>query len=434
MRTPATRTPATQTVPDLRAGDRVLHTVDEALEHVHAICFKTGPPRRVGVELEWTVHHADDPNRPLDPATLRAALGGHAPRTIDPRSPQQTLPHGGTVTLEPGGQVEISTPPHESLAGLHATATADLGHLADRLTADGLCLGGHGIDPYRPSRRLLHTRRYDAMAASFARRGSGGLTMMCGTAAIQVCLDAGEPDQAATRWHALHAVGPALLALFANSRHHAGTDTGWASSRMRAWLAADPPRTAPVLPAADDPDPATTWARYALAAPLLCLRRDRGPWHPPAGVTFADWIAGAVNPPPTVDDLDYHLGTLFPPVRPRGYLEVRFLDAQPPEEWIAPVAVLAALFARPATVDAARALTEPVSGAGAPGAAARTATGGAWTAAARRGLADPALRRAATAVAELACGALDHTDLPPATRERVAGIVSRRLAGGREEP
>jgi glutamate--cysteine ligase len=406
--------------PSAPAIGQVLQTVDQALEHVHAICFKTGPPRRVGVELEWTVHHADNPGRPIDRSALRAALGDHAPRTLDPASCHRTLPEGGVLTLEPGGQVELSSPPHDSLARLHATTAADLGYLADRLARAGLRMGESGIDPYRPPRRLLHTRRYDAMAAWFARSGSGGLTMMCGTAATQVCLDAGEPRQVATRWHALHALGPVLLALFANSSRHAGTDTGWASARMRAWLDTDPTRTWPVAgpdPAAGS-DPAAAWARYALAAPLLCLRRSDGSWHPPAGMTFVDWIGGAVRPPPTIDDLDYHLGTLFPPVRPRGYLEVRFLDAQPPDEWIAPVAVLAALLADPGTTEAALDLTGPVAGA--------------WSTAARRGLADPALRTAAEAVAALACQALDRTDLDPATRDTVAEIVSRRLAGGEE--
>jgi glutamate--cysteine ligase len=402
------------------AESKVLRTADEALEHVHAICFKTGPPRTVGVELEWTIHHADDPSRHIDTSVLHTALGDHTPRTLDPDSPQRPLPGGAAVTLEPGGQVEISTPPRESLTQLLTTTDADRDYLADRLAGGGLRLGEHGIDAYRPPRQVLRTARYDAMAASFGRHGSSGLTMMCGTAATQVCLDAGESGRVVARWQALHALGPVLLALFANSSRHAGADTGWSSARMRAWLAADPSRTWPVA----GTDPATAWARYALAAPLLCVRRSDGSWQAPAGVTFEDWIAGAVRPPPTVDDLEYHLGTLFPPVRPRGYLEVRFLDAQPPGEWFAPVAVLAALLADPVTTDAARELAAPV--------ARETGATGAWTVAARRGLADPALRSAAEAVAELAFRAFDRTDLTAATTETVAEIVSRRLAGGGE--
>jgi glutamate--cysteine ligase len=418
---------------------QVLRTQDEALEHVHAICFKTGPPRRVGVELEWTVHHAEDPTRALDRSALDAALGDHAPRTLRPDSPHKPLPYGGTVTVEPGGQVEISTPPHDSLGQLHTAASGDLGHLTSRLVRHGLRLGERAIDPYRPPRRLLRTRRYDAMASVL---GASGRAMMCGTAATQVCLDAGEPEQVAPRWAALHALGPVLLALFANSPRHAGRDTGWASTRMRAWLHTDPARTAPVagigpvagpgagaaeagggavpgIGPANGSEPAVAWGRYALAAPLLCLRRADGGWRPPAGVTFADWIAGAIRPPPTVDDLEYHLGTLFPPVRPRGYLEARFLDAQPPRQWFAPVAVLAALLANDATTDAARDVAAPVAGA--------------WITAARRGLADPAVRRAAAAVSDLACRRLDQTDLSEATRDAVADTVSRRLAGGEEQ-
>jgi glutamate--cysteine ligase len=234
--------------------------------------------------------------------------------------------------------------------------------------------------------------------------------MMCSTAGLQICLDAGTPARLTSRWSALYALGPVLLATFATSRLHAGRDTGWASSRMAAWLGIDPGRTRPV---GLTDDPAASWASYALAAPLLCVRRDDGRWDPPPGVTFADWIGGALPRPPTVDDLEYHLGTLFPPVRPRGYLEVRYLDAQPGDEWIAPVSVLASLLADDAVTDAARAAAAPVADH--------------WLPAARDGLADPALRTAATAVLELACAGLDRTGLPPAVRDRVCEIVQRRL-------
>lgn len=393
----------------------ILRTVDEALEHVHAICFKTGPPRQVGVELEWTLQHAGRPHWPLDLDLLRTALGDHAPPTLDPTSPHTPLPGGAEVTVEPGGQVEISTLPHDSLAELHATTGADLAYLADLLAQQDLTLGPHGIDAHRPPRRLLHTPRYDAMAARFAQVGPFGQVMMCGTAATQVCLDAGEPDRLVHRWAALHALGPPLLALFANSSRHAGRGTGWASARMRAWLETDPARTRPVGPATE---PAAAWARYALAAPLLCVRRREGTWYPPRGLTFTDWIAGRISPPPTVSDLEYHLGTLFPPVRPRGYVEVRYLDAQPPADWFAPVAVVAALLGDDATTDAARGMAAPVADA--------------WVTAAREGLSAPALRTVATGLADLACRALDRTDLTVATRDEVAELVSRRLAGGGE--
>jgi glutamate--cysteine ligase len=250
------------------------------------------------------------------------------------------------------------------------------------------------------------------MQRAFDAHGPHGRTMMCSTAGLQVCLDAGEPHQVRARWAGVHALGPTLLALFATSRRFAGADAGWASARMRAWLGMDQHRTGPVR-ASDTGDPAEQWARYALAAPLLCVRRPDGDWDAPPGVTFADWVKGALPYPPTTYDLDYHLGTLFPPVRPRGYLELRFLDSQPGGAWFAPVALVAALFADHATLDAARAAVEPVADR--------------WLDAARFGLADPDLARAARRVFDVGADALARTDLSPADQESVLDTVARRL-------
>ncbi|MGH3712403.1 MAG: ergothioneine biosynthesis glutamate--cysteine ligase EgtA [Micromonosporaceae bacterium] len=406
----AVRQPSEPTESEPPQSDTVLRTADDVEAYVASICFKTGPPELVGAELEWTVHHTADPTRPLDPTVLSTALGPYAPPTLHPDSPHRTLPRGSTVTVEPGGQVEISTPPYSSLSELHAATRSDLAQLTDRLASAGLALGATGIDPHRPPRRLLHTPRYDAMACAFERRGPEGLTMMCSTAGLQVCLDVGEPDRLAARWEALHALGPALLAGFANSAWHAGRHTGWASARMASWFGIDPARTGAVHTGGDV---AEAWARYALRAPLVCL--DNGPaWHAPAGVSFADWLAGAIRRPPTAADLQLHLSTLFPPVRPRGYFEVRYLDAQPPGEWLAPVAVLTALLADDDTVDQTRDLCGPAAGR--------------WLAAARTGLADPVLNTAAHRVLDLACRRLDRTDLTATDRQHVTEIVSRRLA------
>ncbi len=388
----------------------VLRSVDEAEAYVAKICFKTGPPGPVGVELEWTLHHADDPTRTVDVALLRTALGPHAPRSVTPDSPQLPLPGGGRVTVEPGGQVELSTPPYASLGALRAGTDADLAHLTGLLAGSGLALGGSGIDPHRDPRQLLHTPRYDAMARAFARHNGHGRVMMTSTAGLQVCPEAGPADRVGARWTAVHALGPPLVAAFANSGRHAGRETGWASARMRTWLHMDQARCGPVPHAGD---PAAAWARYALAAPLLMVRRPDRSWDAPRGVTFADWLAGALPTPPTVDDLTYHLSTLFPPVRPRGYLEVRYLDTQPPGEWFVPVAVLTALLADDATVDAAVDRCAPVVDR--------------WLPAARDGLADRAVAGAARDVLDLALRRLDRTGLDPATRDEVTAVVDRRV-------
>lgn len=237
--------------------------------------------------------------------------------------------------------------------------------------------------------------------------------MMGSTAGLQVCLDAGEPGSVALRWTALHEFGPPLVALFANSGRHAGRDTGWASARMAAWYGIDARRSGPVPISAE---PAKDWARYALDAPLLCVRRDEGYWDAPAGVTFAGWITDSdpIGRPPTVADLDYHLNTLFPPVRPRGYLEVRYLDTQPDGQWIAPVAVVTALMSGDAITAEAREIAGPAADR--------------WLPAARDGLTDPVLRTAANGLAELAVRHLDRTGLAVSVREEVSALLSLRLS------
>lgn len=398
-----------------------LHNRAAAEAYVASVCFKHGPPRLLGVELEWIVQHADDPRRPLDAGHLADALGVHAPPIICPDSPNQPLPAGSTLTVEPGGQVEISTPPCESLTELLDTARRDTAAMTNLLTAAGLRLAHTATDPYRPPHRLVHSPRYDAMHESYSRDGSSGMYMMCGMAAVQPCLDAGTTTQLGLRWAALYALGPVLVAAFANSPMLGGTVTGWASTRMALWAdlrcAASPPVEYGLDPGSDL---VQSYARHALDSPLLCVRRPGNRWLVPRGLSFGDWLDGAapgtLPTPPTTDDLDYHLTTLFPPVRPRGHLEVRYLDAQPPGRWALPVAVLAALLADDATTGTALELATP--------------TAGRWLDAARCGLADPVLAAAASAVFELACRRLPGLGPLRWLQHELEEITERRVRRG----
>jgi glutamate--cysteine ligase len=403
---------------ELAMGDRattLLRDRATAEGYVASICFKHGPPARYGVELEWTVHHADDPARPIDLPTLRRALGPHAPATLSPEAPQGTpapLPGGSTVTVEPGGQVEISTTPQQSVSALLQATARDSDELGRLLAEAGLVRGEQAVDAHRPPTRLLETPRYTAMQKAFDRIGTAGSRMMCGTAAIQVCLDVGEHDRVAARWAALHGLGPVMIALFANSAAVADDGQAWESSRMRWVLDTDPSRS---LPGPLTSDPVGAWAAMALDTPLLCVRRPGPCWDAPAGMTFADWVEGGLETPPTVEDLEYHLSTLFPPVRPRGYLEVRYLDAQPGQAWATPLALLTALMNDESTVDAVAEVTRPVADL--------------WFEAARRGLAGPAIADAAHHVLDLGCDALDALALPtPLAAQVFTDLAHRREA------
>jgi glutamate--cysteine ligase len=395
-------------------GDRttaVLHDRESAEGYVASICFKHGPPMFYGVELEWTVHHADDLTRPLDIHTLRRALGHHAPPTLSPSGTPAPLPHGSTVTVEPGGQVELSSAPADSVSALLKAAHADDAALDALLEGAGLVRGDQAVDAHRPPSRLLCTPRYQTMEHVFGRVGPHGLLMMCSTAAVQVCLDVGEPHRAAARWAAVNGLGPVMIALFANSAAVAGDGQAWECARMRAVLGTDPCRSSPLPRSAD---PAAAWAARVLDTPLLCVRRPGDCWDAPPGITFADWVDGALPQRPTVDDLEYHLSTLFPPVRPRGYLEVRYLDAQAGGAWATPVALLAALMAEETTVDAVVEVTAPVADL--------------WFESARQGLAHPALAVAAQQVLDLGCASLDALDLPASSSAQILNDLAYKRA------
>jgi glutamate--cysteine ligase len=199
-------------------------------------------------------------------------------------------------------------------------------------------------------------------------------------------------------------------------------------------------------------DPRAAWAEYALDAELMCVRRDEGQgWAAPPGLTFRDWLRGrgCEERPPTQADLAYHLSTLFPPVRPQGHLEVRFIDAQPGDGWIVPAAVVSALADDPVAAQLAMAAAEPAwreagwdgagwDGAGwdwagwdGPGAQNGSGPPGPWLRAARRGLADPVLARAARDCFEAADAALGRAGAPPDIRQRVAGFAEEYVLRGR---
>ncbi|WP_280486806.1 ergothioneine biosynthesis glutamate--cysteine ligase EgtA [Nocardia farcinica] len=405
---------------------------------VGGVCFKLGPPALIGAELEWlTVQGGPSASATVAAprpqlSALAAALGPHAPRSIAPDSPALPLPGGSRITVEPGGQIELSSAPYAEAAELCARLREDAIVLREMLAAAAIRPLALAADADRRAKRLLRSPRYRAMEQSFAGIGPFGKLMMCNTAATQVSVDAGtDPAEVRARWTALYTMGPALVAAFACSPALRGAPPGrWASQRMRTWLRLDTLRTRP--PVADWADPITGYARWALDVPLLCVRSVDGTttcagdpgenWTAPPGATFADWMAGALDDEigrrPDPADLAYHLTTLFPPVRPSGHLEVRYLDAQPGEDWTVPIHTFDALLAHPAVVAEATTLAAPLADQ--------------WSQAARCGLADGVVRTVAAELLDLAAA---HARTPEAGAE--LDRAARRCRAGRtptEEP
>ena len=132
---------------------------------LHGICFKTGPPGQVGVELEWLVWMTATQPLPVDQQRVADALA----RLDAPGS----LPGRGSLTTEPGGQVELSSAAAPGLGPCVAATRRDLAAIRQALDPAGLRLAGHGIDPLRPPRRVLDLPRYVAMEEFFDRAGPG---------------------------------------------------------------------------------------------------------------------------------------------------------------------------------------------------------------------------------------------------------------------
>ena len=404
-----------------------------AAEHIHGICLKTGPPRRVGIEIEWLVRDARNPAIGVSAERITDAMSGFAAAPGLPTSSSPgVLPSGAPLTTEPGGQLELSSLPADSLADCVRATVDDLAALRAAADGAGLELAGFGLDPLRPPRRVLELPRYAAMEAFFDRGGPWGRQMMCTTAAVQVSLDAGD-DSAGTRgyrqrWRLLHAIGPVLVAAFANSPLRAGRPTGWLSSRQQVWSRMDPGRTRPPLLG---PDPREAWARYALDARLMCVRNEgSADWSAPAGLTLRDWVRGCAADqmrPPTAGDLEYHLSTLFPPVRPQGHLELRMIDAQPGDGWVVPLAVVTALFGDDRAGDDALAAVERLwaghkpAGEWPPG----QPGGNPWPRAARLGPGDPAIAEASRECFAAARSALDRMAAPALVTAAVDEFIER---------
>ena len=365
-----------------------LRTREDVAAHVEA-AVRFGAPGTVGVELE--LHAVDRAAPAARPEIWRvaAALPAH-------------LPAGSLLSTEPGGQVELSSVPLEGPAAAVEALRLDLATVRDALRVDDVVLTGLGADPLRAPVRLVRTPRYDVMEAFYDAGGpvaaAAGRAMMCSSAAVQVSLDAGLRDggaqSAAARWQRAHAVGPALVAAFACSPLLEGAPTGWRSTRQRFWRDLDPSRTRAPDPALG---PVEALTDLALTAQLLTVRDPDGTCRPaPCGVTFGAWLdAGG----PGESDLDYHLTTLFPPVRLRGWLELRYLDMLPDPLWQVAVAVAAALLDDDRAADAARAACAPVEGR--------------WADAARLATADPALAEAATRCLTAAADALPRLGAAP---------------------
>ena len=245
-----------------------------------------------------------------------------------------TRPDGSSITLEPGGQFELSG---AKLETLHQTCAEVHTHLAEAKEVGAeLKTGmlGIGFNPKwrREDIPWMPKDRYAIMRDYMPKKGGHGLDMMLRTCTVQVNLDYDSEEGMVKRFRAGLALQPVAVALFANSPFAEGKPTGYLSYRSFVWTDTDPDRCG-ILPFVfQDGMGFERYVDYVLDVPMYFVYRD-GKYINAAGQSFRDFMAGKLpaypGQIPTIGDWEDHLTTLFPEVRMKRFLEMRGADGGP---------------------------------------------------------------------------------------------------------
>ena len=241
---------------------------------------------------------------------------------------------GAAVSLEPGGQVELSGAPLETL---HQTCEETGRHLdAVKAVADPLNIAffGMGFAPTwtRAEMPQMPKSRYTIMRNYMPKVGNLGLDMMHRTCTVQVNLDFSSEADMVAKFRASLALQPIATALFANSSLVEGKPSGWASWRANIWTDTDPDRTGLLRFVFEDGFGFERYRDYMLDVPMYFARRG-GKYLDAAGLSFRDFLAGKLpilpGERPHILDWEDHLSTAFPEVRLKRFLEMRGADSGP---------------------------------------------------------------------------------------------------------
>jgi glutamate--cysteine ligase len=271
---------------------------------------------------------------------------------------------GGAISLEPGGQFELSGAP---VATLHETDTELAEHLAHLAAVAGplgigfLALGASPKWPLEAT-PAMPKGRYRIMANYMPKVGTRGLDMMFRTSTVQVNLDYASEADMVRKLRVSVALQPVATALFANSPFTDGRPNGFRSVRSHIWLDTDLARSG-MLPFVFEPGMGfERYVDYALDVPMYFVKRGSR-YHDVTGMSFRDLLAGDLKALPgeraTLSDWANHLSTIFPEVRLKRYLEMRGADVGSPAMITALGALFVGLLYDETALDAAAELVSP---------------------------------------------------------------------------
>src|SRR5690349_22651435 len=319
-----------------------IETRDELVAWLEAGC-KPKAQFRVGTEHEKFAFTVAD-HRPVPYAgkrSIRALLDGmHDLLGWEPIMEGDNIigmfdvTGGGAISLEPGGQFELSGAPYDNV---HQTAAELMAHLAQiREVAKplGICFLGIGMTPSwtRADMPRMPKGRYKIMTAYMPKVGSLGLDMMYRTCTVQTNLDFSSEADMVKKLRVSIALQPVATALFANSPFTEGKPNGFLSYRAEIWRDTDNQR-AGMLPWAFEPGMGfERYVDYALDVPMYFVKRE-DEYIDTSGLSFRDLLEGKLpghgNLRATLSDWVNHVSTIFPEVRLKRYLEMRGADSGP---------------------------------------------------------------------------------------------------------
>ncbi len=316
--------------------------VQSRAQLVESIERGSKPPSdwRIGTEHEKFAFAWQDYRRlPYDgDCGIRALLEGLQRFGWDPVREGETViglkRNGASVSLEPGGQLELSGAPLENI---HQTCDEVHTHLAEAETVTkelGAGLIGLGFDPKwrREDMPWMPKGRYRIMRDYMPKKGNLGLDMMVRTCTVQVNLDYASEADMAKKFRVGLALQPVATALFANAPFTEGRPNGFKSWRAHIWTDTDPDRTGMLPFVFEDGFGFERWVDYILDVPMYFVYRG-GRYLDASGQSFRDFMAGKLpalpGETPTLSDWADHMTTAFPEVRVKTFLEMRGADGGP---------------------------------------------------------------------------------------------------------
>jgi len=323
-----------------QSGGGPIESRAQLAEYLEAGC-KPRTDWRIGTEHE-KFGYCRDTHKPLPydgPRSIRAMLTGLAERfdwtPVEEAGNIIGLVKGGAnVSLEPGGQLELSGAPLETI---HETCDEVNEHLREvRSVAEDIGAGfiGLGAAPEwtHDEMPMMPKGRYRLMTDYMDRVGTHGKQMMYRTCTVQVNLDFGSEADMVQKLRVALALQPVATALFANSPFFEGRVNGYKSWRSRVWRDLDADRTGMLPFVFEDGFGFERWAEYALDVPMYFVYRD-GVYIDALGQSFRDFLAGKLpalpGETPTLSDWADHLTTIFPEARIKKFLEMRGADGGP---------------------------------------------------------------------------------------------------------